>query len=270
MHRGGMHQRDETGPAAAIWLLSGTGEGPRLAESLLKRGWRVLVSVVSAEATRAYAPHPRLELAVGPLADGAAVAAVLERLRPRWVIDATHPFALRISEQLREVCTARHQPTLALARPWVESDLGGSGRLTMLPDLAALGALDLSGERMLLAIGSRHLPAALGASNASAHFARVLDRPAGLQLALAAGLPDSHLACLRPDPHGPGTLERALCRRWRITAVLCRQSGGAGEAFWHRLCAELELRLVLLERPTAAAGPEALPALALLKKLGQP
>ena len=278
MHQGSPHQPDGQLPTDWIWLLAGTGEGPPLAAALLATGWHVRVSVVTPEATRAYVRHPHLELQVGPLPDRRAVLAVLQELRPRWVIDATHPFAVRISGLLEEVLAPLEQPRLRLSREHGETasfgrDTAGTfghQRPERLSELHALHQLDLSRERLLLAIGSRQLPQALAASNAAAHFARVLDRPASLQLALAAGLPDAHLACLRPDSSGSGALERALCQRWRISAVLCRQSGGAGEALWQKLAQELGLRLLLLERPPEPGSAEVLPLTALLEKLGRP
>jgi len=267
MHKGALHQPDGQLPTDCIWLLAGTGEGPPLAAALLAAGWRVRVSVVTPEAARAYAPHPRLQLQVGPLLDGAAVSAVVQELRPRWVIDATHPFAVQISALLEQVLAPLAQPRLRLSR---NQDLDEPQGVELLRQLEGLRQIDLRGERLLLAIGSRHLPAALAASNATAHFARVLDRPASLQLALAAGLPDAHLACLRPDPSGHGAVERALCRNWRVSAVLCRQSGGAAEELWRRICQELGLRLLLLERPNDPGSAERLPLAALLEKLGRP
>jgi len=257
-----------------IWLLAGTGDGPPLAAALLERGWRLRVSVVSAAAARMYAPHPQLALRVGDLADDAAVAQELEQHRPRWVVDATHPFALRISERLERVCGGRGQPLLRLRRPTVGADPGGGpARCERLAGLEALAALDLRSERLLLAIGSRHLPQAIAASNARAHVARILDRPSSLQLALAAGLSDGQLACLRPSgapqPGAlePGALERALCRRWRISAVLCRAGGGRSEAIWHGVAQQLGLRLLLLQRPSGPCA-DGLPLEPLLEMLG--
>ena len=118
-----------------------------------------------------------------------------------------------------------------------------------------------------LAIGARELGAAITATPACRHYARVLDQPSSLQAALAAGLPQERIACLRPDPLGTGAIEQALCRRWGITQVLCRQGGGRSEALWRRVCQQLELPLLLLRRPSASPG---LPMAELLEKLGQP
>ena len=253
-------------PTAWVWLVSGIAEGPLLARALLQRGWGVRVSVVGQAATRAYAPHPHLELLVGDLADDTAVEQQLTAAPPRWLVDATHPFAAAITARLERVCRRRGQPLLRLDR---QLEAASTGQVLPLRQLEALADLDLSGERLLLAIGSRHLPVALAHSNAAAHFARVLDQPGSLQLALAAGLTDAQLACLRPDPLGKGTLEQALCRRWQITSVLCRRSGGRSERIWRQVCDALGLRLLLLESP-AGAGTPGLPVEALLEKLGYP
>ena len=44
-------------------------------------------------------------------------------------------------------------------------------------------------------------------------------------------------------------MEAGLCRRWGITAVLARQSGGPPEQQWHQICQAMDLKLLLLARP---------------------
>jgi precorrin-6A/cobalt-precorrin-6A reductase len=258
------------GGGGRIWLVAGTGEGPALARRLLARGWHLKVSLVSRAAALAYGAHPRQELAVGVIggADGpeAGVAAELADAGLRgapytWVIDATHPFATRISAALARGCTARSQPLLRLLRP----DLGAAGAQP-LEDLAELGRLCRPGQRLLLAIGARRLAEAVAASPGVLHHARLLPQGEALATALAAGLPPQRLAPLRPG--GDGRIERALCRHWRIDTVLCRRSGGDNEARWHRICAALDLRLLLLERPGEPGRVEALPMETLLARLG--
>ncbi len=289
-------------PAGAIWLVSGIGEGPRLARALLARGWRLRVSVVGEAAGRAYSPHPALELQVGALAGSEAIAAALVAARRqggfRWVVDGTHPFAERISADLLAACRHLDQPLLRLQRPPVavavpipiqaastvlfESTGAGSSlsrgikglpRRQVLGSLADLAGLDLGGKRLLLAIGARRLGEALAHSPAKGHFARILPNPEALALALAAGLGDGQLACLHPAGAATptsGAIERALCRRWGIDAVLCRQSGGITETLWSELCVDLGLELLVLRQPRGGDHPPGLEFSALLEALGYP
>ncbi|MCP9858055.1 MULTISPECIES: precorrin-6A/cobalt-precorrin-6A reductase [unclassified Cyanobium] len=268
---GGSSDRDGGNGCGRVWLIAGTGEGPPLAQRLLASGWRLKVSVVSRAAALAYGAHPNQELAVGaiggPQGPEAGIATALGEARRRgepytWVIDATHPFAIRISAALAHTCAALGQPLLRLQRP----DLNAAGAL-VLGDLASLGAHCRPGERLLLAIGARRLGDAVVAAPAALHHARLLPHGEALALALAAGLAPERLAPLRPS--SDGRVERALCRHWGIEAVLCRRSGGANEAQWHRICADLGLRLLLLERPPEPGQAQALPLQELLQRLGQ-
>ena len=98
-------------------------------------------------------------------------------------------------------------------------------------------------------------------------FARCLPSSDGLRAALAAGLPPDHLAVVRPlQGARAGAIERALCRRWGITDVICRQSGGVTERLWRQLSADLDLRLLMLRRPAPPAGVETVESEASLMK----
>ena len=107
------------------------------------------------------------------------------------------------------------------------------------------------------AVGGRHL-AEIAASARLAGgdlFARAMPTRLGLRSALAAGLPPDHLAVVRPSQgEPPGQVEQALCRRWGITAVVCRQSGGMTERLWRRIAEEQRLTLLLLRRPPSPSG----------------
>ena len=264
MHGPVLHQGQ---PAKAwIWLFAGTAEGPVLAEALLQRGWTVRVSVVTPGAARAYQQRCGLEVRVGACSSDPTLEQELRQQAPRWVVDATHPFALVISARLQRLCSALDQPLLQLER-CLPAESSPGEQLTLLDGVGELQQWPMAGEHLLLAIGARELSAAIAATPECRHYARVLDQPSSLQAALAAGLPQERIACLRPDPRGVGELEQALCRRWRITRVLCRQGGGRSEALWRQVCRQLGLPLLLLRRPGGSPG---LPMAALLEKLGQP
>lgn len=269
-------QRSDRGlPRPRVWLISGTGEGPPLAAALLACGWRLRVSVVTPAAARAYPRHPDLELAVGPLGGEAgaspvfAVIAELQRALAQadpyhWLVDATHPFARQISAALAQACRQQGQPLLRLQRQALPP-----GRAALLDDLGDLGAVSRPGERLLLAIGARRMAEAIAATPEALHHARVLPSPLALRQAMAVGLPPERLACLRPSEVSL-PVEIALCRRWRIDTLLCRQSGGESEGRWHRISEALDLRLLLLRRPPEPPGVCALPLAVLLDRIGDP
>ncbi len=279
MHVPSFHQG--AGPARAqaprLWLIAGTGEGPRLATALLQAGWQVRVCVVSRAAARAYAPQPGLELLVGAIGSSspaatplAGVRQELERARAsqqpyRWVIDASHPFASQITAALVQGCDEARVPLLRLQRLELSGDGGSS-----LAELADLRGQAQRGERWLLAIGARRLADAIGHTPGALHHARILPRPLALQQAMAAGLPAERVACLQPLAAGEqrAEVERALCRHWGIETVLCRRSGGPGEAQWRAICGDLGLRLLLLERPREPGALLRLPLERLLERVG--
>ena len=250
-----------------LWLIAGTGEGPRLASQLLERGWRLEVSVVTEAASLAYPAHRRQRLLVGALAGSAAIrqqlaAAALEGQPYAAVVDTSHPFASQISHQLAAALQQPAQPLLLrLVRPLLSSPAD-----RLLVNLKALAHHRLTGTRLLLAIGARQLAEAVALSPGALHHARLLPNPEALQRAMAAGIAPQRLACLRPGGSSEAALLAALLRRWRIDAILCRQSGGITETLWRQLAASQGCELLLLQRP---ADPPALLGLAEAELLSQ-
>jgi precorrin-6A/cobalt-precorrin-6A reductase len=278
-----------------LWLIGGTGEGPRLARQLLERGWQLEVSVVTAAASLAYPAHRHLRLLVGALAGGEAIRQRLAMAAAAGqpyaaVVDASHPFARQISAQLAEALGQQKQqrqlaqgqledrPTgqlpaqpllLRLERPLLSNP---SDRL--LADLEALAPHrlaphSLAGRRLLLAIGARQLGRAVALSPGALHHARLLPTAEALQRAMAAGIAPERLACLRPGGGGEAALLAALLRRWRIDVILCRQSGGITETLWRQLAASQGCELLLLRRPADPAGVTGLAEAELLARLEQ-
>jgi precorrin-6A/cobalt-precorrin-6A reductase len=251
-----------------VWLIAGTGEGPPLARQLLDRGWRLRVSVVTPAARRAYPSHPRLEVVAGALADAAAWQAALEAAERQgdpfqWVIDASHPFATRVTAAALTATDRRPERLLRLHRPILPAN--GATPLRHLSQMEAHLAKD---ERLLLAIGARHLAAAMGHSPQALHHSRVLPHPLAIREAMRAGLPSHRLACFHPS--ADGAVERALCQLWGIDTILCRQSGSRTEAFWLRIREEQGLRLLLVCRPPEPEGLVRLPVAELLDRVGWP
>ena len=243
-----------------IWLVAGTEDGVWAARQLLALSVPVRVQVVSPGACRAYGPltaNPAFQCQAMALTPGDVHRMLAGPAPPTLVLDATHPFALRITRTLHAACGASAIPYLRLQRPQLEP-----GAATVVDRLEAVQ--DLGPSSLLAAIGSRSLARLVGWHGPQRTAARILPTATALQQALAAGLPPERIAPLQPvsTSHGeihlppdPGTsLEAALCRYWAVDVVLARQSGGTPERHWHRVCAALGVSLWLLRRPEEPGG----------------
>ena len=233
-----------------VLVFAGTGEGPVIAQSLLECGFRVSVSVVTEAAARGFAALSLQSLHVGAFPSQRSLSDHLATRAVTCVVDATHPFALRISADLQSTCATGHPRLIRFERP--DHGAVDQGLLATIDDLAHC---PLSGHRLLLAVGARQLQAAVTAARLAGAVvhARVLPTADAIRQAGAAGLSGDQLAVLRPAVgERPGALEAALCRRWQISDVLCRQSGGAADGLWSRLCQDGSMRLWKLKRPLAS------------------
>ena len=233
-----------------VLVFAGTGEGPLIAQSLLESGFRVSVSVVTEAAARGFAAMSLQDLHVGAFPSHQSLADHLAAQAVTCVVDATHPFALRISADLQSNCATGHPRLIRFERP----DHGAVDH-ALLATIDDLANCSLSGHRLLLAVGARQLQAAVTAARLAGAVvhARVLPTADAIRKAGAAGLSGDQLAVLRPAAGDrPGALEAALCRRWQISDVVCRQSGGVADGLWCRLCQDGSMRLWKLRRPVAS------------------
>ncbi len=252
-----------------IWLLTGTGDGPPLAKVLLSKGWRVTVSVVSYEAAFAYEGIDLEQILVGPLNGVEGICSVLKDADHvqdgfDYVIDATHPFATEITSNLQIACLRIGNRLIRYER-----FLGDTSRANFIKEFDDLLNFDLKEYNLLLAIGSKYLNLAVEkAQQAGAiPFARVLPKVNSLQKSLSSGISANHLAVLQPLKDYPcGELEAAICRKWHIQGVLCRQSGGRTQEIWHSICSNYNIDLFLISRPEPPFGIEVVTSIEKLLK----
>lgn len=155
------------------------------------------------------------------------------------VIDATHPFAARISRNAAAACAETGTPLLALERPaWTA---GPGDRWTRVSDIGAAAAL-LSGppQRVFLAIGRQHLDAFAGQSQHH-YLLRLVDPPGQLPLP----------RCTVELDRGPfdAAADRALMERHRIGVVVAKNAGGVGAEAKLTAARALGLPVILIDRP---------------------
>lgn len=219
-----------------ILVLGGTAEARELAGALDGAG----VRVVSSLAGRVRRPRlPRGEVRIGGFGGPHALADWLRRHRVAAVVDATHPFAERISASAAQACPAAGVPLLRLERPgWTERP---GDRWHRAGDLEAAAAIvpDL-GRRVLLTTGRQGL-SAFAAVGAAWFLVRCVDPP-------QPPLPPHHELLL---DRGPYTLagELALIDRHAIDLVVTKDSGGSLTEAKLDAARQRGLPVVVVDRP---------------------
>ena len=137
-----------------LLIFAGTTEGRRLCERALARGCRV-TSAVATEYGCALLPHDaRLAVHTGRM-DACAMAEHLRGACYDAVVDATHPYAVEVSRNLRAACAETGARYVRLLR--AESRAEGC---VYLPSLAeACAAADDTEGAVLAATGSKEIAA---------------------------------------------------------------------------------------------------------------
>ncbi len=228
-----------------VLVLGGTAEARALAALLVADGVDVLSSLAG-RVSRPALPEGRVR--VGGFGGVAGLVAFLVEHRVAAVVDATHPFAARISAHAAAACATTGTPLLRLARPgW--ADHPDAGRWTWVDDVA--DALDVGGDRPLLTTGRQGLEAFLPWAG-RAVLARVVDPP---EIALPP-----RWRVLRS--RGPYALEgeRALLVGHRADLLVTKDSGGRNTEAKLDAARELGVRVVVVRRPAPDPGVRSVPA----------
>jgi precorrin-6A/cobalt-precorrin-6A reductase len=219
-----------------ILVLGGTGEARALADRLVRAG----VDVVTSLAGRVSNPRvPAGRLRVGGFGGPEGLAAWLAAERIAAVIDATHPFAARISWSAAAACPAAGVPLLRLERPgWREQP---GDRWLRVPDLERAAArLRDARRRVLLTTGRQGLRSFAGVRECW-FLIRCVEPP-------EPPLPPRHKLLLS---RGPYTLagELELIDTHRIELVVAKDSGGEMTRAKLDAARRRGLPVVLVERP---------------------
>lgn len=161
------------------------------------------------------------------------------------LIDATHPFAARISANAVAAARIAGVPVLRVARPAWSPGLGD--RWTEVPDIAgAVAALGDVPGRVFLTVGRLEL-AAFRAAPWHHYLVRTIDAPT------LTDLPPDHALIL---DRGPYTLagETELMRANHIDVLVTKNSGGSATRPKLDAARALRLPVVLVARPPLPAA----------------
>ena len=231
-----------------LLILGGTAEGRALAEAAAARFGSSL-TVISALAGRTRAPIlPTGDVRIGGFGGADGLAAYLREEQIGLLIDATHPYATRISAQACEAAAQAGTERLVLVRPpW--QPVPGDRWIDVATVEEAVGAIPAAAERVFLTVGVRAL-APFAARPDLWFLVRLVDEPAE-----PIPLARHRLICAR-GPFAEAD-ERALLQAHEIDCLVTRASGGEATAAKLAAARALGLPVVMVRRPAPPLGPSA-------------
>lgn len=210
---------------------------------MAEAGWPAILSYAGRVASPRAQPVP---VRSGGFGGAEGLAAFLRDNGIGQVIDATHPFAARISRNAVRACAMAEVPLCAFERaPWAAEP---GDDWTHVPDVAgAMAALERPARRVFLAIGRQHL-------GEFAHIAqhrfltRLVDAPAP-----DFPLPEAEVVVAR----GPFRLEDdlQLMRAHSTELLVAKNAGGAGAEAKILAARKLGIPVIMIDRPPLPDRP---------------
>jgi precorrin-6A/cobalt-precorrin-6A reductase len=226
-------------------ILGGTGEAAELARAVAARFGDALEVTTSLAGRTEHPRHMAGHVRIGGFGGPAGLAAYLIEHGIGRLIDATHPFATRISAAAHLACEQANIPRLVLRRPpwprhpcdrWIEVD--------GVPSAAAI--VGRVGRRAWLTVGASEI-AAFSAATALHFLVRLVDpprRPLPLR---------SYEVIVGRGPFSVAE-ERGHIERHAIEVLVCKASGGRATEAKIIAARERGLPIIMVRRPPPEPG----------------
>lgn len=228
-------------PVDRILILGGTRDAREAAAALTARGYAVVTSLAGVTEQPLL---PTGELRIGGFGgvDGMSKYLVADAISV--VVDATHPFAIRISQNAHDACLRTGVPLLRLERPAWQLAPEDAWTIVSSPEEAAM-ALP-SGARVLLTTGRKDL----------AHFFNRADISGIARMIEAPPLdPPANWGVLRERPPFSVAGEASLLAANGITHLVSKNAGGSATEAKLTAARDAGIRVILIARPPKPQVP---------------
>ncbi len=228
-----------------VWLIGGTGDSVDLVRDIIDHSFPCIVTVTTPTAYNLYPINSIVNIQIGQL-DKEGIQQLCKQETVKGIIDASHPFAINISQQVIEFAQGKNIPYLRYERPSLNMN-SQAIYLDSFEDLVEGNYLE--NKRVLLTVGCQALSRFKLWHEKSVLYTRILPRLESLKMAFNAGFSESQIIALRP----PITLEleRSLWRQWEIDLVVTKASGKqGGEDIKIKVAKKLGIPLIVIKRPS--------------------
>ena len=230
-----------------LTIFSGTSEGHALCRFVSGCGGRADVYVATDYGAAVMEPLAGITVHEGRL-DEDAMAAVLDA--DTLLVDATHPYAALVSDNLRTACAQTGAQYERLLRPQLDSE----GVVTVPDTAAAVRWLNAHPGRALLTTGSKELAAFAAVKDYRERLiVRVLPSAAVLEQCASLGFTGAQVIAMQgPFSHD---MNAALLRQTRADILVTKDTGKAG-GFAEKLSAAREVgaTVLVIARPREEQG----------------
>lgn len=235
-----------------ILVFAGTFEGHALAKAFSQRGWqnRCTFCVATEYGAETISDVSGLAVKEGRLT-AEEMKALFEEGGYTMVIDATHPYAKVVTENIQKACAETDTAYVRLLRE--ESRAAGEGIVCVASISEAVEVLNRHHEKVLLTTGAKELSAYSGITDIEERVvARVLPTAESIESCLEAGIAQKHIAALQ----GPFTKEMnlAMMEQYGCRHLVTKNTGKPGGFDDKVAVLEAGYSVIVIGRPAEETG----------------
>ncbi|MBP5436912.1 MAG: precorrin-6A reductase [Treponema sp.] len=209
-----------------VFVFAGTTEGRKLFELLKKNNISCTVSVATDYGANLLSGNSRCKVLAGRMSKEEMLSAV-KKSKCLCLVDATHPFALAVTSQIKLVCAELGIKYVRLLRDIDDQkDMADSLLFFDSVKSAAEYVKDKSGN-VFVTTGTKDLDVITGTiEDKSRVFARVLPSEDSLKKCIQSGLCEKNIVAMQ----GPfsSLMNEAMFRETKAKFVITKESGAAG------------------------------------------
>lgn len=232
-------------------VFSGTSEGRQLADWAEEKGIEkdFIFFVATEYGGEMMKEHVNIDVRQGRLTPE-EMNHILKSENIEFVIDATHPYAIKVTENIKTACNYKFK-YLRLYRERIESNIEGLIFADSIEETVKI--LNNSTEKILLTTGSKEI-AKFGNVTCKENrlIARVLPTVESINLCLDAGIEKRNIIAMQ----GPFTKEMnvATMRQYGLKTLVTKDTGTVGGFQDKAALSELGYRVIIIKRPTDESG----------------
>jgi len=227
-----------------FWIIAGTTEGRKLVETLRHRDVILYVSLATEYGLSLLDNYENVHPWAARLSQE-EMQMFLEKNKPDCVIDTTHPYAQKVTTDIKRACLASSTPYLRILRPPSETkDLIYASDTRQAAKI--LGEME---GKAFLTCGSKEIEAFTCIQDfAEKLIVRVLPAPDSLNKCLSLGFKNSNIICMQ----GPFSKEMniAMLKAAGAATMVTKDSGEIG-GYPEKVAAarELGITVIVIGRP---------------------